>query len=148
MAREFKGRPVMPGSFTGEALVSRQGMNILASVQKDVMAEHRTITCADQNNPDLYGKVLTGKIICLPRTIGSTTGGMLLQLTAKQGSGPAALLFAETIDSLALAGVVLAKVWYGKAIVAGDGLGPDFLGSVQDGVPVSISEDGTVRIEE
>jgi predicted aconitase with swiveling domain len=104
--------------------------------------------CSDQNNTDLFGKILTGKILCLPKTIGSTTGGMILQTVASMGSAPAAILFSEAIDSLAAAGVVLADVWNGNRIVAIDNLGTEFLACVQQGQKVDIFEDGRVVVHE
>jgi len=148
MERTFKGRPLMPGNVSGTAVVSRQGMNTLASFQKSVLAKKKTVICSDQNNPDLYGKELTGRVICLPKTIGSTTGGMILQTVAQMGLGPLALLCSEPIDSLAAAGVILAAVWNGRKIVTVDGLGEDFLSSVRDGVNIDIAEDGTIRVRD
>jgi uncharacterized protein len=147
MKRTFKGRPVIAGSVSGQAVVSRRGLNILASFQKDILAKKRTISSHDQNNPELNGKLLTGRVLCLPRTIGSTTGGMILQRAIAGGQAPAALLFAESIDSLAAAGVILAKVWNGRDTVTVDGLGEEFLASVKDGDRIAVSEDGTVTIE-
>lgn len=140
----FKGRPVIPGNFIGEALVSHGGLNILASFQKSALAKSKKLICSDQNNPDLFGKNLTGKIICLPQTIGSTTGGMVLQTVTKMGIGPAAFLFADTIDPLAAAGVLLCDIWLRRKIVTVDGLGAEFLKAVKDGAAITIGADGMV----
>jgi len=91
--------------------------------------------------------VLSGKVLCLPQTIGSTTGGMILQGAATYGTAPAALLFSDTIDPLAAGGVILAKVWNGREIVTVDQLGGEFLASVKTGNSVSVELDGTVTIE-
>lgn len=147
-SREFKGRVIMAGSLSGEAVVSHKGFNTLASFQKDTMAGKKIMKCSDQNNTDIFGKILTGKILCLPKTIGSTTGGMILQTVASMGSAPAAILFSEAIDSLAAAGVVLADVWNGNRIVAIDNLGTEFLTCVGQGQKVDIFEDGRVVVHE
>ncbi len=146
MKKTFKGRPVIPGDWSGSCLVSRTGMNTLASFQKGALAKKKTIICSDQNNADLYNKALTGKAICLPKTIGSTTGGIVLQVVAARGSGPAALLFSERIDSLAAGGVILAKIWNNVTVVTVDGLGQEFLDTVKDGMPVAVKSDGTVTV--
>jgi predicted aconitase with swiveling domain len=148
MSKTFKGRPVIAGAATGTAVVTKAGVNILASFQKDILAKKPVIKSSDQNNPELFGKALTGKILCLPRTIGSTTGGMILQKAIADSLAPKALLFAEPIDSLAAAGVILAKVWNDKDTVTVDGLGPDFLGAVHDGDTVEIRDDGTVVVHD
>jgi hypothetical protein len=46
------------------------------------------------------------ELICLPQTIGSTTGGMILQSVTELGIGPKAMLFSKHIDSLAAAGII------------------------------------------
>jgi uncharacterized protein len=146
MKKTFKGRPVISGQVKGECVVSRQGLNTLASFQKSAIARKKTVVCSDQNNPDLFGKVLTGKVICLPATIGSTTGGMVLQVAATRGMAPLALLFSEEIDSLAAAGVILAKVFNDKTIVTVDNLGREFLDYMRDGMTVEISAEGRVQV--
>ncbi len=146
MKKSFKGRPIISGKLKGECVVTHQGMNNLASFQKSALAKKKQIICSDQNNPDLYGKNLTGKVICLPVTIGSTLGGMILQVVASLGIAPAALLFSEQIDSLAAAGVIMARTFNDKTIVTVDRLGREFLDSVKDGMTVEISADGRVSI--
>ena len=76
--KEFKGRIVASGTVTAKALVSHGGLNTLASFQKALQFGDKKATCGDQNNPDLYGKQMAGKALCLPTTIGSTTGGLVL----------------------------------------------------------------------
>ena len=145
--KTFKGRAVIPGNFKGDAVVTKQGFNVLATYQKSLLKKSsKSIIGSDQNNPDVFGKALTGKIICLPQTIGSTTGGMLLQAAADIGLSPAAFLFSKEIDSLAAAGVILADVWQGKSIITVDNLGDAFLDTVKNGDTIEITGDGTVNI--
>ena len=144
----FKGRPVVPGRAQAEALVSHGGFNTLASFQKALMFGDKKATCSDQNNPDLYGKPMFGKALCMPQTIGSTTGGMVLYCAAELGQQPACLLFARPIDSLAAAGAILADVWTeGVSMPTVDGLGDDFLDYVKTGMVVTVEEDGTVTVQ-
>jgi len=147
MEKTFKGRVLCGGELTGEAVVSRQGVNTLATFQKSALKKAKIVICSDQNNKDIYNKVLTGKILCLPKTIGSTTGGMVIQAVCAMGINPSAMLFSENIDSLAAAGVVLAKNWEKNKLIAIDRLGEDFLSSVQTGDIIEIKEDGTVIIK-
>lgn len=76
--KTFQGRVVTPGCAQAEALVTHGGLNTLASFQKSLQFGDKTAKCGDQNNPDLYGKPMAGKALCLPQTIGSTTGGLVL----------------------------------------------------------------------
>ncbi len=147
MNQKFKGRPVIPGNLSGLCLVSRSGLNLLASFQKSILKKANTAVSFDQNNKDLYMKELTGKIICVPQTIGSTTGGLVLQTAAKMGIAPAALLFSSHIDSLAAAGVILSDIWINTRIVTVDNLGEEFLDTVKEGMRIQIKKDGMVVIE-
>ena len=146
--KEFKGRVIAPGTVTAEALVSHGGLNTLASFQKALQFGDKTATCGDQNNPDLYGKQMLGKALCLPQTIGSTTGGLVLYCACAMERQPACLLFSKPIDSLAAAGSILASVWLPDVkMPVVDSLGDEFLEYVKDGMSVTIQEDGTVCID-
>ena len=146
--REFKGRIVTPGTVTAEALVSHGGLNTLASFQGALQFGDKKATCGDQNNPDLYNKEMAGKALCLPQTIGSTTGGLVLYCACAMGRQPACMLFSKPIDSLAAAGAILASVWLEKGnMPVVDSLGDAFLDYVKDGMNISIKEDGTVCVD-
>lgn len=144
----FKGRPVVPGEAKAEALVTYNGFNTLASFQKSLMFGDKKATCSDQNNHELYKKPMYGTALCLPQTIGSTTGGMVLFCAASMGRQPACMLFAKPIDSLAAAGAILADVWTGNSIPTVDNLGDEFLDYVKTGMHITVEKDGTVTIEE
>jgi len=99
MSKTFKGRPVVAGTINkGEAVVSHNGVNTLATFQKTALMHDIPIIGkdevigSDQNNPDVFGKNLTGKVLCLPQTIGSTTGGMVLYTVCALNMAPAAML--------------------------------------------------------
>lgn len=146
--REFKGRVVTPGTVTAEAVVSREGFNTLASLQSALQFGDKTAKCGDQNNADLYGKPMAGKALCLPQTIGSTTGGLVLYCACAMERQPACMLFANHIDSLAAAGAILADVWLDNiSMPVVDCLGDEFLEYVKDGMKVTIQEDGVVVVE-
>ena len=138
----FKGRPFAGGAIKAEAVVSHQGFNTLASCQKSAMgikpkdteAGTAKIFVSDQNNPDLFGKLITGKALCL-------------QTICAMRAQPAAMLFSETADSLATSGLILAKVWENNFIVGVDQLGKEFLDYVKDGDMIEVKEDGTVIVE-
>ena len=145
--REFKGRVVTPGTCTAPALVSHGGLNTLASFQKALQFGDKKATCGDQNNPDLYNKQMAGKALCLPQTIGSTTGGLVLYCACSMHRQPACLLFSNPIDSLAAAGAVLASVWLdGVNMPVIDSLGEEFLSYMKDDMTVTVKDDGTVVV--
>ena len=123
--REFKGRIVAPGTVTAPAVVSHGGLNTLASFQGALQFGDKKATCGDQNNPDLYNKPMCGKALCLPQTIGSTTGGLVLYCACAMDRQPACMLFSKPIDSL----------------------GDEFLEYVKDNMNITVKEDGTVCVD-
>ncbi len=145
--KQFKGRVVTPGTVTAEAVVTKSGFNTLASFQNALQFGDKEVKCGDQNNADLYGKSLLNKALCLPQTIGSTTGGLVLYCACALKKNPACMLFSQPIDSLAAAGAVLADVWVdGVTMPVIDSLGDEFLDYVKDGMSVTVKADGTVEV--
>lgn len=147
MTKTFQGRVVTPGTAKAEALVSHGGFNTLASYQTPMLTGDKKVKCSDQNNPDLYQKSLLGKALCLPETIGSTTGGMALYTVCATGKQPACMLFSKHIDSLAAAGAILAAFWAEDVhMPVIDLLGDEFLDYVQDGMEIEVKENGVVEV--
>ena len=146
--KQFKGRVITPGEVTAEAVVTTQGFNTLASLQMTLQFGDKEVKCGDQNNPELHGKPLIGRALCLPQTIGSTTGGLVLYCACAMKKNPACLLFSGPIDSLAAAGAVLADVWVdGVTMPVVDSLGEEFLSYVKDGMKVTVRDGGIVEVE-
>ena len=147
--KTFKGRPVVPGTAEAVALVSHGGFNTLASFQNALQfdkEEDKTAKCGDQNNPVIYKQPMGGSALCLPQTIGSTTGGMVLYCAKVLGKCPACMLFSEHIDSLAAAGAILGAVWTDTPMPTIDCLGEEFLNTVKTGDKIKVYEDGTVEV--
>lgn len=147
MTKVFKGRVVIPGAVRAEALVSGGGFNTLASYQMALMFGDKQVKCGDQNNADLYKKSMLHKALCLPETIGSTTGGMVLYTACALEKQPACMLFSKTIDPLAASGAILAANWTESAMPVVDELGEEFLAYVKDGMQISVDADGSVTVE-
>ena len=145
--KTFKGRVVVPGTCTAEALVSHGGFNTLASYQMGMMFGDKKMKCGDQNNPDIYKKPMIGKALSLPMTIGSTTGGMVLFPVCSSGKQPACMLFSKPIDSLAASGAILGDVWTDAKMPVVDNLGDEFLDYVKTGMTVTVKDDGVVEVE-
>ena len=146
--KQFKGRVITPGEVTASAVVTTEGFNTLASLQMALQFGDKEAKCGDQNNSELHGKPLCGRALCLPQTIGSTTGGLVLYCACAMGRNPACMLFANPIDSLAAAGAVLADVWVdGVTMPVVDSLGEEFLQYVKDGMTVTVKADGIVEVD-
>ena len=146
--KQFQGRVVTPGQVTAEAVVTTQGFNTLASLQMALQFGDKEVKCGDQNNSELHGKPLINKALCLPQTIGSTTGGLVLYCACAMEKNPACMLFANHIDSLAAAGAILSNVWVeNTAMPVVDSLGEEFLNYVKDGMKITVKENGIVEVE-
>jgi predicted aconitase with swiveling domain len=146
--KKFQGRVIAPGTVTAEAVVSHGGFNTLASLQGALQFGDKKATCGDQNNPDLHGKELAGKALCLPQTIGSTTGGLVIYCACAMQRQPACMLFSNPIDSLAAAGSILASVWLPDVqMPVIDSLGEEFLNYVKHGMKITVEADGTVTVD-
>ena len=145
--KTFKGRVIVPGTCTAEALVSHNGFNTLASYQMAMMFGDKKVKCGDQNNAEIYKKPMIGKALCLPQTIGSTTGGMVLFTVCSMNRQPACMLFSKTIDSLAASGAIMGDVWTEAEMPVIDELGDGFLEYVQTGMKITVKADGVVEVE-
>ena len=146
MAKTFKGRVVVPGNVEADALVTHTGFNTLASLKTAGSFLNKKGEIQDHNNPELYGKLMPGKALCLPETIGSTTGGMVLYCASKMKVGPACMLFSKKADTLAVAGAVLTANWSEHPIVLVDDLGEDFLEYVEENDRITVTADGEVTV--
>ncbi len=142
----FKGRPILTGHVEGLALVSHKGFNTYASFSTSMLTKAKVAFCSDRSNEYLYGKELTGKILCIPNTIGSTSSGAVWERIVKLDIAPKAVLFTHKIDSLAAGGLIVVDVWTHKRIITVDQLGQEFLEFVKNGDRICIETDGTVKI--
>ena len=145
--KQFKGRVIVAGECTAEALVSHSGFNTLASYQSPMLWGDKDVKCGDQNNADLYKKPMYRKALCLPQTIGSTTGGMALYTVLSTDKQPACMLFSMPIDSLAASGAILGAVWTKSKMPVIDSLGDEFLAAVETGMTVTVKPGGIVEVE-
>ena len=124
--RKFKGRIITPGTAKATAVVTHGGFNTLASMQMGLQFGDKQVKCSDQSNPEIYKLPLAGSALCLPQTIGSTTGGLVLYCAC----------------------AILASVWLdGITMPVIDNLGDEFLEYVKNGMTVTVEEDGTVVVE-
>ena len=126
--KQFKGRVIVPGTCTAEALVSHGGFNTLASYQMALMFGDKKVKCGDQNNPDIYKQPM-------------------LYTACSVGKQPACMLFSMPIDSLAASGAILGDVWTDAKMPVVDMLGEEFLDYVKTGMTVTVGDDGVVTVE-
>ena len=148
MSKIFKGRPLLKGNFEEDAEVSHVGFSPTASYMEIVFQGSKSGVIKDHDNTDLYGRDISGKILCLPQSIGSSAGACMMMAAAKVNALPKAMLFSNHVDSLSACGLLMAYNFLGTPLIAIDMLGDEFLKTVKTGDKVKISEDGTVEIED
>lgn len=139
------GRPIIPGAATAEAAVSRVGFNAFASFAEHFRGGSGEAVCGDPSNEALYGRPLTGRALCAPHCVGSTSAGPCWEKVAELELAPAAVLLAGDVDSLTAGGLLLADIWIERPIICVDRLGPELLELVESGAELHIEPGGTVR---
>ena len=145
--KTFKGRPLIPGKLKGKALASKSPFNVSASYLENLFGGNTTSApCTDVVNKEWSGKNLAGQILCFPTAVGSTMGGVTLMGVGSMDLGPKAMLYAEHVDSVSVAGLIIDDVWNDRHVITIDLLGDEFLDAVKSGDTVSIKEDGTVEV--
>lgn len=127
---------VIPGSASGPLLVSPAPLSFWGGV------DAATGEVIDRRHP-LSGGCITGVVLALPWTRGSSTTTAILLEAIRRHTAPAALLLPKTDSFLALASVVALEL-YGRAV-------PTFVVDLaaldsHDGATVTVSADGVRRV--
>ncbi|MFC1990990.1 aconitase X swivel domain-containing protein [Chloroflexota bacterium] len=97
----LKGHKIVGGKVEGQALVTRDKICFLATVETDgsVLEEGH----------DLYGKNVAGTILVYPSGRGSTSGSWKVLEMAISGTAPKAILNTRA-DSVAVSGAILGNI--------------------------------------
>ncbi len=96
------GRIIKSGRAEGPALVSAAPIGFLGGVDPD------TGIVLDPGHP-LQGKSVAGKVLVFPTGKGSTVGSYTILRLARSGSGPAALINAES-EAIVAVGAIIADI--------------------------------------
>lgn len=137
MTAPLHGRPLAAGAAEGPALVLRQGISLWGGM------DPATGRLVDAHHPQV-GELLTGRVLALPSTRGSSSSASVLAEAARLGTAPAAILLAEP-DLILAIGAAVAEELYGVRIPVVELAGAD-LAAIVDGAHVRIEEDGAVLI--
>jgi predicted aconitase with swiveling domain len=98
----LKGRTVVEGRCTAEALVSSKPISFLGGVDP----ADGTIT---EKNHDLCGQCVKNRVLCFPHGHGSTVGSYVLYSLAEKGLAPKAIVN-ETADPVVVVGAIIADI--------------------------------------
>jgi predicted aconitase with swiveling domain len=133
------GKPVVPGSAEGAALVSREPLSFWGGISP------RTGEVIDRRH-DLSGSIVTGKVFVFPTGRGSSTASATLMESIKTGVAPAAIINLSVDPILALGSIVADELYHQTVpiVVLPE---EDFLSIRQDDYLV-VKPDGTVLVNE
>ncbi len=134
----IRGKPVVAGKATGEALVSAEPLSFWGGY------DAATGEIIDRRHP-LSGAGAAGKVLVIPFTRGSSTTTAVLLESVKTGTAPAGIITARTDTFVSLASIV-ADEMYAKPIpiVAVDR--EDFE-RFETGQKIEIHPDGRIIVE-
>ncbi len=102
MTTRFKGRKISPGTASGEAIVTSQGVSFYGGV------DPKTGTVVEKNH-ELEGKSIEGKVLVFPMGKGSTVGSYVLYQMAKTGKGPIAIINKEC-ETIVAVGCIISDI--------------------------------------
>lgn len=98
----LKGRRIVEGVAEGEALVTRDPISFMGSINP------KTGYVIERGH-EIEGQCLKGKILVFPSAKGSTGGSYMLYDLVKNGVGPAGIINAEA-DSVVVIGAIVADL--------------------------------------
>ena len=98
----LKGRKIVEGTCTAEALVSAKPISFLGGVDP---ADGRII----EKGHDLCGTCIKDKVLVFPHGHGSTVGSYVLYSLSKKGLAPAAIIN-QTADPVVVVGAIIANI--------------------------------------
>lgn len=102
MEKELKGRRIVEGYAEGEAIVTKDGISFMGTVNP------KTGEIIERKH-EIEGEHLEGKILVYPRGKGSTGGSYMLYDVVKNGVGPAAIINVEA-ESVTVIGAIIAEL--------------------------------------
>lgn len=99
---EMKGRRIVEGKVEGEALVTKEAISFMGSVNP------KTGYIIEQGH-EIEGRCLKDKILVFPCSKGSTGGSYMLYDVVKNGVGPKGIINIDA-ESIVVIGAIVAKL--------------------------------------
>ena len=105
MGKILIGKPVVPGSAKGAALVSKEPLSFWGGISP------QTGEVVDRRH-DLSGSIVTGKVFVFPTGRGSSTSSATLMESIRTGVAPAAIINLSVDPILALGSIVADELYH------------------------------------
>lgn len=99
---EIKGRKIVEGLAEGEALVTKEAISFMGSI------DPKTGYVIEKGH-EIEGQCLKGKILVFPSSKGSTGGSYMLYDVVKNGVGPKGIINIEA-ESIVVIGAIVAEL--------------------------------------
>lgn len=138
MARLIQGRPIVPGSAKGLALVTDVALSFWGGY------DHRNGEITDRRHP-LSGAIAAGRVLVLPFTRGSSTTTAVLLEAIRAGTAPAAIVTTNVDSFFALASIVADEMYATPIPIVA--ITQAEASQLATGDLVLIAEDGRLEIE-
>ena len=137
MAAILGGRPVVPGSATGPAVVSSQPISFWGGLdpQSGRITDRRHERC---------GALIAGKVFVLPGGKGSSTASAVLLESVRLGTAPAAIV-TLTVDPILALGAIVAEELYHRTVPVVV-LAQEDHARIREGDRLMIRPDGTIEM--
>jgi predicted aconitase with swiveling domain len=139
----LQGRGITGGTARGAALVTSVPMNLTAAHTKFANFFHRSRV--EDPHHELFGERIDGRILVLPRCVGSTYTGVVLLELIRRDASPLGIVV-EAADTLLVSGVVLADVWFERTVPVVECRDPALFDRIRNHDEVAIDA-ATGRIE-
>jgi predicted aconitase with swiveling domain len=131
------GRPLVPGTAVGEALVLDEPLSFWGGV------DPTSGVIVDAHHPR-RGAALGGRVLVMPAGRGSSSSSSILAECLRAGVGPLAIVIGRS-DPILVLGALVATELGGPAcpiVVLGDAVGP-----IHDGDRVEVTSSGAIRVQ-
>lgn len=146
MMKTLQGKPMMPGTARGKAVVTRMPMNFTGSFTKPINIVPGKRAVVKDRHHELFNTNLKGVVLVFPACIGSTYTGMILLDLMTHGDAPSAIIV-QRADPLLMSGTVLAEVWFGCGIPIVEYASDDLFDAIKTGDIVEINgETGEIKV--
>jgi len=99
----IRARPIVRGTAAGPALVCRKAFSFLGDVDMDT-----GVIIAKGHEHE--GQSIAGKVLIYPETKGSSGGCVVLQVLARRGRQPVAIVLSKPADTNIVEGAILCGV--------------------------------------
>jgi predicted aconitase with swiveling domain len=101
--KEIQIKPLVAGDFSGNMLVAAKSISFFGDI------DGKTGTVVSVSS-DLYGRSITGAVLCLPFTSGSSGAWHVLRSLRRHGTAPVAIILNEVPDPTLIQGAIMAKI--------------------------------------